>query len=81
MKKTMLVLLLMAGCLLLTGCYTDHDPWPEANLSSTPTPVPLVTVVPATDVPPSAVPLTPQPAVTPEPLPEDAVDVSPNFNG
>ena len=81
MKNMLLAFLLAACCLLMTACYTDNDPWREIVLNSTPTPVPAVTVVPATEVPPTAVPRTPQPAFTPEPLPEDAVDVSPNFNG
>ena len=81
MKRTLLLLLMAACCLLLTACYTEVDPWPDANLSSTPTPASTVTVVPATDVPPTAVLFTPQPVVTAGPLPEDAVDVSPNFNG
>ncbi len=81
MKRTLLLLLLAACILLLTACYTEVDPWPDSNLSSAPTAAPTVTVVPATDVPPTAIPLTPQPAGTEEPLPEDAVDISPNFNG
>jgi len=81
MKKTLLILLLALCCLLLTGCYTDNDPWPEANLNGAqPTTPPVVTVVPATAVPETLPPVTPLPA-TQEPLPEDAVDVSPNLNG
>ena len=85
MKRTLLLLLMAICCLLFTACYTDNDPWPDANLSSTPTPAPVVTAVPATEVPPTTVPVTLQPTAQPvfteEPLPEDAVDVSPNFNG
>ena len=83
MKRILLLVLMAVCCLLFTACYTEIDPWPEVNLSSTstPTPVSTVTAVPATAVPPTAVPFTPPPAVTAEPLPEDAVDVSPNFNG
>ena len=81
MKRILLLLLLAACCLLLTACYTDHDPWRETIFTSTAAPAPAVTVVPATDVPPTAVPATPQPVFTQEPLPEAAVDVSPNFNG
>lgn len=73
MKRTVLLLLLAVCCLLLTACYTENDPWPDANLNNTPTPAPAVTIVPATDAP--------QPALTPEPLPEDAVDISPSLNG
>ena len=80
--KTLLLTLLMLSCLLLTGCYTDNDPWVPADGLESPqvTDAPVVTMVPATDVPATAIPLTPQSA-TEEPLPEDAVDVSPNFNG
>lgn len=79
MKRPLLLLMLTVCCLLLTACYTDHDPWREAVFSSTAAPV--VTAVPATAVPPTAVPATSQPTAAPTPLPEDAVDVSPNFNG
>lgn len=90
MKRTLLLLLLAACSLLLSACYTEIDPWPEADLSSTPTTAPVVTAVPATSVPatqtPStAVPVPSQPTSQPvhiqEPLPEDAVDISPNLNG
>ena len=77
MKKALLTLLLLICCLVLTACYTDSDPFPSTNeltevQATTP---PTVTVVPATEVPPT------QPPATVEPMPEDAVDVSPNFNG
>ena len=85
MKRALLLLLLTASFLLLTACYTEVDPWPDASLSSTPIPVPVVTDLPATEVPSTGVPSTPQrteqPAPAEEPLQEDAVDVSPNFNG
>lgn len=81
MKKMLLILLLTTCCLVLTACYTDSDPWPEANLNGAqPTALPTATAVPATAVPATTVPAT-QPPATVEPLPEDAVDVSPNFNG
>lgn len=76
MKKALLILLIAMCCLVLTACYTDHDPWPEANLNGVQaTTPPVVTVVPATAVPETL------PPATVEPLLEDAVDVSPNFNG
>ena len=90
MKRSFLLLLLAVCCLLLSACYTEVDPWPEGDLTSTPTPAPTVTVAPATDVPLTSVPFTSvpvtphpsqQPVYTSEPLPEDAVDVSPNLNG
>ncbi|MBR5547288.1 MAG: hypothetical protein IKU70_09965 [Clostridia bacterium] len=81
MKRTLLLLLLAACSLLLSACYTEIDPWPEADLSSTPTNAPTATVAPATEAPLTAVPHPPQPTGTKEPLPEDAVDVSPNLNG
>ena len=85
MKRTLLLLLLAACSLLLSACYTEIDPWPEADLSSTPTTAPVVTAVPATQTPSTAVPVPSQPTSQPvhiqEPLPEDAVDISPNFNG
>ncbi len=77
MKKAFLLLLLAMCCLILTACYTDHDPFPAANElgESQATMPPTVTVVPATEAPAT------QPPATAEPLPEDAVDISPNFNG
>lgn len=75
MRKLLLVLLLALCSILLTGCYTEIDPWPQADSLVQP----QVTAQPTT-VPATAVPVT-QPTATPEPVPEDAVDVSPNFNG
>ena len=77
MKKVLLVLLLILCCISLTACYTEKDPFPSADELGKPQPTmpPVVTIVPATEVPAA------QPPATPEPLPEDAVDVSPNFNG
>lgn len=107
-RKAILIALCLLCCALLTGCYSDNDPFPTADQLSggsaavtlapatdvpaiepyaTPdavssdtlpdagTAAPVVTLVPATDVPAT------QPPATLEPLPEDAVDVSPNFNG
>ena len=73
MKKALLAVLLVLCCMLFTACYTDSDPWPAAD--ALPSAPPTATVVPATQVPPT------QPPATAEPLPEDAVDTSPNFNG
>ena len=75
MKKMLIFILMTVCCLLLTACYTDHDPWSEAIFSSTPTPAPTATTAPATAVPSTV------PPATQTPVPQDAVDVSPNFNG
>lgn len=77
MKRGLLIALCLLSCLLLTGCYSDNDPWPSADQlgGSQAAAQPDANAVPATDVPAT------QPPATPEPLPEDAVDASPNFNG
>ena len=93
-KKGWLIMLCLLCVFLLTGCYSDNDPWPSAEQlaengsmaateepattaapTATPTPQPVMTAAPATAAP------TLQPAHTREPDPENAVDVSPNFNG
>ena len=90
MRKTLFLLLLAACCLLLTACYTELDPWPQADLSQPQfTAVPVQsTISPTSTAAPTAVPLpaetaapSAQPTAAPTALPEDAVDVSPNFNG
>ena len=79
MKKALLLLLLILCCILCTACYTDADPFPTSqelgNLQETNTTAPAVPETPPATQAPTA------PTVTMEPLPEDAVDVSPNFNG
>ena len=72
-RKWLLALLCVLCALLLTGCYTDRDPWPTAEELS-------ATAIPATPTPTAVPTETPLPA-TPQPLNEDATDVSPNFNG
>ena len=81
-RKWLFLALCLLACLLLTGCYKENDPWPQADLGGIQfTAAPTATAVSATEPPATAAPATVQPAATQEPLPDDAVDVSPNLNG
>lgn len=63
-RKRLLMLLCLLLCLLLTGCYTEKDPWPASGVSAapkqeTPTVVPIAPVesaAPEQDEAPAAVP-------------------------
>lgn len=83
-RKWLLLILCLLCSALLTGCYTDNDPWPTANdLSPTLTPSPVPTeATQATPTPaPTELPSDTMPPATQEPQPDDAVDTAPNFNG
>ena len=62
MKRIQLMLLLILSILLLTACYTDHDPWPvdgsltvqTSSPAATASPVP--TAAPEATLAPTAVP-------------------------
>ena len=82
MKKALLILMLLLCCLAMTACYTDADPWVKeyAPLQPLTTVPPELLPKPSEEVPSPDAPVT-LPPVTAEPIPENSVDASPNFNG
>ena len=51
MKRLQLIVVLLLAALMLTACYTDHDPWPTGGELTSPTATPVATQVSATEPP------------------------------
>lgn len=76
-RKGFLLLCCLLLCLLLTGCYTDVDPWPKSG-ETVITPMPSSTSAPTLE--PMEDWVLPVPSDTPLPM-QPPVTEAPGFNG
>ena len=80
MKHTALWLILLLSFLMLTSCYTDHDPWPAADGLDTPQAFSTATQAPAATEAAVYVTVSPVPA-TPVPTEIPGGNDEPGING